>query len=190
MPVEDPQAGQEFRDDSEVTFTCRRCGTEFSGDACPACGLLVAEAQCGLHPDRPAHSRCVICGQAVCAECCDPDRSVALCPAHQSVPVIEGWAQVYSTADEVEAGLLAENLRSEGIDAQVYSQHDHIFPVDLGELSIARLLVPVWEYANALQLIRDYMDSKGEVNFACPACGEVYEPGQDVCGSCGAVLTA
>jgi uncharacterized OB-fold protein len=32
------------------------------------------------------------------------------------------------------------------------------------------------------------MDTEGEVTFACPSCGEVYEPGQETCGSCGASL--
>jgi uncharacterized OB-fold protein len=61
--------------------------------------------------------------------------------------------------------------------------------VDLGELSIVRLLVPVWEFSAALDIIRSYMDSEGEVGFACPSCGEVYEPGQAECASCGASLT-
>ncbi|HET6764746.1 MAG TPA: hypothetical protein VFH27_13770, partial [Longimicrobiaceae bacterium] len=110
-------------------------------------------------------------------------------PEHRNVPVIEGWAQVFSTATEMEAQLLAENLRSEGIDSTIYNQGDRIFPVDLGELSIHRLMVPVWEYGQALQLIRGYMDTRGEVVFACPACGEVYEPGQEACSACGASLT-
>lgn len=88
----------------------------------------------------------------------------------------------------MEAQLIVENLRAEEIDAQLYNQADRSFPVDLGELSIARVLVPVWEYGPALELIQSYMDTEGEVVFACPACGEVYEPGQDRCSNCGAPL--
>lgn len=191
MSVEDPQAGADQTEILEETFTCSRCGGEYAGtDACPACGRLRVAAVCAEHPDRAAHSRCVVCGRGLCERCRDEDRAPALCPDHQSVPVIENWAQVYSTADEVEGQLVVENLRAEGIDAQVYSQNDHIFPVDLGELSIVRVLVPVWEYGPALELIRAYMDSQGEVGFACPSCGEVYEPGQTACANCGAVLSA
>jgi predicted RNA-binding Zn-ribbon protein involved in translation (DUF1610 family) len=32
------------------------------------------------------------------------------------------------------------------------------------------------------------MDTEGEVVFACPSCGEVYEPGAESCTSCGAQL--
>jgi hypothetical protein len=130
----------------------------------------------------------VLCGRAVCDADADKGRRPATCAEHRNVPVIEGWAQVFSTSTEVEAQLLAENLRAEGIDSQIYAQADRIFPVDLGELSIVRLLVPVWEYGQALQMIRSYMDTSGEPTFACPACGEVYEPGQETCGACGASL--
>ena len=88
----------------------------------------------------------------------------------------------------MEAQLIVENLRAEEIDAQLFNQADRSFPVDLGELSIARVLVPVWQYGAALDMIQSHMDSEGEVAFACPICGEVYEPGQAVCGSCGAPL--
>jgi hypothetical protein len=104
--------------------------------------------------------------------------------------VIQGWAQIYSTTNEFEAQLLRENLLAEGIDAQFFSQKDSIFSVDLGELSIVRLLVPVWEYAQAQALIHAHMDHEGEVVFACARCGEAYEPGAIVCGSCGAAIAA
>lgn len=191
MTDQQPTAGVEPVDEAEETFACTRCGAEYvSADACPACGLLQASVPCAEHPDRPAHSRCVLCGRPVCAVGRDEDRVPAVCADHERIPIIENWAQVYSTTTEMEAQLLAENLRAEGIDSQIYSQNDHIFPVDLGELSIVRLLVPVWEFAPALDIIRSYMDSEGEVGFACPSCGEVYEPGQTECTACGAALVA
>lgn len=167
---------------------CERCGGEFvDGDACPLCGALRASAPCDDHPDRAAHSRCVICGRTVC-EGPDDARRPALCEEHRTVPVIEGWSQVYSTNAEIEAQLIVENLRAEGLDAQLYSQTDRSFPVDLGELSIARVMVPVWEHEQALEIIRERMDTEGEVAFACPACGEAYEPGSARCASCDAPL--
>ncbi len=130
----------------------------------------------------------MICGTAVCEACRKGEAQGALCPAHAGVPVIEGWAQVYSTTGEFEAQLLRENLQAEGIDAQVFSQRDSTFSVDIGELSIVRLLVPVWEYEPAIRIIRDHMDAEGEVAFACPSCGEAYETNARECTACGAAL--
>lgn len=179
-----PSCGAEFE-----VVTCKRCGTEFQGaDACPACGALVVPVKCDRHPDRPAVGRCVVCGTAVCEECRAGDRRATRCAEHRAVPVIEGWAQVYSTNRDFEAHLVADNLRAEGIDAQIFSQRDNMFTVELGDLSLVRLLVPAWQYRTALSIIREHMDTEGEVTFACPACGEAYEPGATECSSCGAPL--
>jgi len=170
-------------------FRCPRCETEYEGaDACPACGALRVEAACETHPDREARGRCVICGRALCDRCSAAGDDAFLCEEHRGVHMIQGWAQVYSTHGEIEAQLVQENLRAEGIDSQIFSQKDHIYPVDLGELSIVRVMVPVWEYGAALDTIRGHMDTEGEVVFACPSCGEAYEPGAEACASCGAPL--
>jgi hypothetical protein len=174
---------------SEATYTCPRCESEYTGsDACPVCGTLrEGGVPCEDDASKTAHSRCVICGRAVCGDAPE-GRTAALCDEHRTIPVYEGFAQVYSNSNEFAAQLVVENLRAEGIDAILYSQSDRSFPMDLGELSIARVLVPTFEYQQALQIIREYMDTEGEVVFACPSCGEVYEPGQETCANCGASL--
>jgi hypothetical protein len=181
-----PECGDSPGDEA---VRCSRCGEEYvGGDSCPSCGLLHTGAACENHADRAAVGRCVLCGRAACEECANREKNVVLCEQHRTVPIIQGWAQVYSTTSEVEAGLLRENLRAEGIDAQVYSQKDMMFNVDLGELSIVRLLVPVWEYDQGIRVIRDHMDALGEVAFACSVCGEPFEPGARECSACGASL--
>lgn len=188
-PSGEPVSASAADEDDGETVTCAVCGAEHEpADACPVCGALRTPVPCDEHPDRTAHSRCVLCGRAVCERDADEGRRPTTCPEHRTVPVIEGWAQVFSTATVMEAQLLAENLKSEGIDSTIYDQADRIFPVDLGELSIVRLMVPVWEYGTALQLIRGYMDDQGEVAFACAECGEVNEPEQETCTGCGARL--
>lgn len=172
-----------------TTMTCGACGHQSTDDeGCPACGRLRTATACHQHPDTSAENRCALCGQAVCDHCRKGDRQVAVCEEHASVPIIQGWAQVYSTTTEMEAQLLRDNLRAEGIDAQVYSQRDRIFSVDIGELSIVRILAPVWEYEAARDLIRSHMDAEGEVAFACPACGEAYDSDARECTACGAAL--
>lgn len=173
----------------EEVFRCTRCGQEYEGaDACPACGVLHGEAECQAHPGTAARGRCVICGRPLCEHDRDAETNPYLCGDHLNVRIIEGWAQVYSTTGEFEALLLRDNLQAEGIEAQVFSQKSHIYPVELGELSIVRLMVPVWQYAPALEVIREHMDTDGEVVFACPSCGEAYDPGDAECAECGAPL--
>jgi len=169
---------------------CSNCEQEFdaSEPSCPACGQLVEPTRCARHPDRTAEGVCVICGQAVCEECDRSEELHYLCPTHEGVPVIQGWAQVYTTFDDVEAGLIRENLQADGIDSEVLSQKDHTLTVDIGELTPVRVLVPAYEYARALAVVEQRKDAEGEVVFACPECGEAYEPGETTCTRCGALL--
>ena len=173
-----------------IVYVCAHCEEEFANsDSCPACGTLRESALCDLHPDHEAVGRCVVCGRAVCSECAVREGRSVRCADHAGVRVIEGWAQVYNASSDVEAQLLRDNLRAEGIDAQIFSQRDRAFSVDLGELSIVRLLVPVWEYERGLNIIREHMDSAGEVVFACPVCGEAFDTGAVECGRCRTALT-
>ena len=173
----------------EEVFHCPRCAEDYAGGrACPACGALREPSPCSVHPERMAAGRCVVCGTEVCDSCAGATQRAFLCAEHRSVRVTEGWAEVYTTTSEFEAQLLRDNLRAEGIDAQTFSQRDRVFSVDLGELSIVRILVPVWRYGDASEVIHEHMDTGGEVAFACPACGEAFEPGVDQCQSCGGVL--
>ncbi len=130
----------------------------------------------------------MICGRLVCEECSTGEGQAALCSEHRTVPVIEGWAQVYTASSEIDAQLVRENLEADGIDAQVYSQRDRAFSIDIGELSLVRVLVPVWEYQKAAAAIEGHTDSEGEVAFACGECGESYDAGNQSCTSCGASL--
>jgi hypothetical protein len=168
---------------------CPRCGADHAdGDGCPSCGLLSASVPCAPgSATSTTRFRCVICGVPVCGG--EPSGTdAALCELHEDIPVIQGWAQVYTTSDEIEAGLISENLRADGLDSQLYTQKDDNFPVDLGELSIIRVLVPSFDYERGIEIIRSYMNQSGEVGFACANCGEVYEPGAEVCTNCGASL--
>jgi hypothetical protein len=175
------------------TIHCPRCEQEIDATeaACPACGHIHdGSVQCTRHPDRAAEGVCVICGDGVCDECSSAGDRHHACPDHGAVPVIEGWAQVYTTSDTIEADLIKENLQSEGIDAEVLSQKDRSFNVELGDLSPVRILVPAYEYLDGIALLRSRMDVRGEVSFACPACGEAYDAGDASCRSCGAPLPA
>jgi hypothetical protein len=171
--------------------TCPNCDESIAAevDTCPACGCLFIERACERHPDRQADGLCVVCARALCEECNQKQGRHFVCEEHAAIPLVSGWAQVYSAANDVEAELIRENLNAEGIEARVLSQSDHFsFVSDIGDLEQVRVLVPAYSFADAAELIEEHKDSRGEVAFACPNCGEAYEPGAARCVSCGAAL--
>ena len=171
---------------------CDNCGAAMpaDADACPVCGQLTAATPCANHPDREAEGACVVCGQALCAACDHGQGTEYLCEAHERVGVTDGWAEVYSANDELDADLVRDNLQAAGIDAQVLSQKDHFsFTVDLGDLARVRVLVPAFDYEAARQTLAQHEVTVGDVTMACPACGPPYAAGDAICGACGASLT-
>jgi hypothetical protein len=153
---------------------CEHCGERISSDAdaCPACGELREEKRCSNHADRDARGQCVVCGSAVCDGCNRGGDNHYLCATHCDIPVVGGWAQIYSTSDDLEAQLIRENLEAEGVDARVLSQKDHFsIPVDLGDLSPVRVLVPAYAYQDAERLLAEHRDASGDVAF-----GDGQEP--------------
>ncbi|MEX0890689.1 MAG: DUF2007 domain-containing protein [Gemmatimonadota bacterium] len=147
---------------------CPNCGQDIdeNASACPACGHLFVDARCDRHPDRAATGRCAVCGTAVCDEDDIDGPTHHLCRDHHHVGVVDGWAQVYSTSDDLEASLIRDNLRAEGLDAEILSQKDHFsLPTDLGDLSPVRVLVPVWDYETASAVLAEHMDEEGQVSF-------------------------
>jgi hypothetical protein len=170
------------------TVRCPRCATEYVGRGCPACGALAERIPCDVHGDRAAAGRCVVCGRLVCDECEGAEQQRAfLCAEHRGVRVTDGWAEVYTTTSEVEAQLLRDDLRAQGIDAQVLSQRDMMFSVDLGELSIVRLLVPVWTYAEAVEAVKAHLEGQPE-EMPCPSCGSAVEAAAVECPACGTAV--
>lgn len=170
---------------------CEQCGETIAEDAgtCPACGHLASPARCDRHPEREAPGRCALCGTALCSECESGTRLYHKCAEHAGVAVLEGWAEVLSLADEVEAHLIEENLRAEGIESRVLSQKDHsAFPVEFGDLARVRILVPTFAYQEADRVLSAHKDAVGEVSFGCPNCGEPYSEEESVCGKCGEAL--
>lgn len=149
-------------------MTCPHCNEQIAADseACPACGHLHVEAACAKHADRQAEGVCVICGEPLCEDCNVGGDSHFQCETHRAIPIVEGWAQIYSTSDDLEAQLIRDNLEAQGIDARVLSQKDHYaVPVDLGDLAPVRVLVPAFAYTDAQLLMNQHRDADGDVRF-------------------------
>jgi hypothetical protein len=153
--------------ETNLTEACEHCGEEIAAelDACPACGFLRVQVPCVNHAERNAEGQCVICGSTLCDGCNRGGSSHYVCASHQEIPVVNGWAQVYTTPDDIEAQLISENLQAQGLDSRVLSQKDHFsLPVGLGDLSQVRVLVPADAYGEAVDLIAQHMNA-GEVRF-------------------------
>jgi hypothetical protein len=175
----------------QETVECPNCHEQIAADeeACPACGHLRVRMQCAEHPERLAAGVCIVCGKPLCEEDNRGEKPYFKCDVHAPVEIVEGWAQVYTTGDDIEAELIRDNLQAEGIDAQVLSQKDHFtFTMEIGDLALVRVLVPAYAYEDARQVILAHEAAPGEVVFACPVCGEPYEAGETVCSNCGAPL--
>ncbi len=187
-----PSGAFDAVEDEEVDGReCPHCGAMVpaDGEACPACGHLQSPVACAAHPDRTAGGACVICGKPVCDQCDRGEGPEYICEEHSVVPITEGWAQVYTTGDDVEAELIRDNLLAEGIDSQVLSQKDHFsFTMDIGDLAQVRVLVPAFEYEDAMKVLEAHEDSTRQLAMACPACGAPYEAGDATCGACGESL--
>ncbi|MEJ2504228.1 MAG: zinc ribbon domain-containing protein [Gemmatimonadota bacterium] len=172
-----PACGHDLRD---RTRTCGHCGETVAADAdlCPACGHLRQPTACDRHPERPAPGSCD-----------HGDAHYPRCEDHADVRIIEGWAEALAVPDEVEARLIEENLRAEGIDSRLLSKKDHsVFPVEFGDLARVRVLVPTYAYEEAKRILEGHTDALGEVSFGCPNCGEPYNEGDRVCARCGEAL--
>jgi hypothetical protein len=151
-----------------VAVSCENCEERIAADAeaCPACGHLRQQRQCSKHAERAAEGQCVVCGTPVCPECDKGGETHYQCAVHRAIPVVEGWAQIYTTSDDLEAQLIRENLQAEGVDARVLSQKDHFsLPVDLGDLSNVRVLVPAYAYQDAERLLAQHRNARGDVAF-------------------------
>lgn len=79
--------------------------------------------------------------------------------------MIEGWVEVFSAGSELEAQLVRDNLRNEGLEAEVYSQASHVYPVEMGDLNVIRVLVPTEQEEQARGVLDEHSDADGDVSF-------------------------
>lgn len=90
---------------------------------------------------------------------------MTLCETHADLRIVQGWAEIARTADDVQAEMAAGVLRSAGLDAQVLSQKDHANVVAVGGLAVVRVLVPAFQYERARVALRE-ADALGREGIA------------------------
>ena len=161
---------------SDLT-TCRQCKNEVTKDSdfCPHCGILFEEAGkvcCDLHPLEPGTGVCIICRKLCCEECGTKVHGRFFCSAHRKVKVEENWAEVFRSTDITEAELVKSVLESSGQKVLVQNFNAIGFIWDGGgDSSISRsninkpakVFVPIPEYVDAVQLVKDWKSSETDV---------------------------
>lgn len=111
--------------------------------------MLPRVSRCAEHPEALTSMACAVCGRPVCAACDAGNRHASRCPEHESVRLVQGWAEVLQTVDDAEAELFTGRLRALGLDAHVLSQKDHVHVLSVGALAVVRVLVPAWQWDRA-----------------------------------------
>jgi len=66
---------------------------------------------------------------------------------------VEGWVVVFSTGTDYEADLVRDRLDDSGLDAVILTHRDHAFNLNVGKLSVVRVLVAPHQEADALAVL-------------------------------------
>jgi uncharacterized protein YbaR (Trm112 family) len=93
-----------------------------------------------------------------------PDCNVPLVPKKEDSQETDGaddWVIVFTTDAEYEAEMLKANIESAGIEVRILGQKDQNFPT-YGDLSIIKILVKERDAEDALAIINDINNRKGE----------------------------
>jgi RNA polymerase subunit RPABC4/transcription elongation factor Spt4 len=113
--------------------TCINCAALLNEDSsfCYTCGSIVTtgnelSVECEMHPDRFAAGFCVICGKPVCIDCEIKSDGKVLCTNPEHRTILQDWQMLIQLDSEFEAEALEHNLTDSGIEARIFSLHDHI----------------------------------------------------------------
>lgn len=96
--------------------------------------------------------------------------------------------RLYEAIDRIEAQMLADLLRSQGIEATILGDY---LSGAAGELPALQFPV-VWildgaQVGRARQLLRHFLERGVKCNgtaWCCPHCGEWSDPGFEICWNC------
>ncbi len=189
-----PNCEAEYRDDVDVCVDCGlplvatrpihcpHCEERIVGDAafCPHCGRLIAPSEppvaCERHPDLAATGICVVCGTAVCGTCAVEEEGKIFCGDDSHIRVHQDYALLCQCATEYEAAMIQSNLAGAGIEAQLFSQRNPMYVLNVGELALVNVMVPKSQVHEAEPIVEALMGAgpAGEED-----AGAQEEPGED-----------
>ena len=86
--------------------------------------------------------------------------------ASRAARTFEGWVSVFECSTDFEADLVRDRLDEEGFAAVVFTQRDHSFNLNVGDLAAVHVMVRPEEEAAARALLLEPMISDADLEAA------------------------
>ncbi|MCI0691071.1 hypothetical protein L0337_03580 [candidate division KSB1 bacterium] len=154
------------------TLVCGHCKNPIteSDEFCPKCGSIFEDnVFCANHPERDAKGVCIICCEALCAECGGRVNDLFLCKRHWQYEIIEGMARVFGSNDTALLQYAKSCLEQEGLHPFLFSRKATAFAGGAPEWTLFRsagdynghfinefkVLVPCQEVIKAERVLTD-----------------------------------
>lgn len=176
--------------DADTLFVCDECKEPVTADApyCSNCGTVFIDTlRCYLHPDTPAHGRCITCGQHVCKPCGQRQSRRFFCPHHseEEQPPVQEKGEAPPTPDW-EGVLYGRHLRQAGVVNRPFShEHDPLRVYGVMDTTGIRLVAPFDTKRQVAGILKE-RDITGEVVvFECDRCSAISRINDRLCPNCG-----
>ena len=78
----------------------------------------------------------------------------------------EGWSSVFECSTDFEADLVRDRLDESGVAAVVFTQRDHSFNLNVGDLSPVHVMVPPADEVRAREILAEAPISDAELEEA------------------------
>ncbi|HEX9950817.1 MAG TPA: DUF2007 domain-containing protein [Rubricoccaceae bacterium] len=86
--------------------------------------------------------------------------------ASRDARTFEGWVSIFECSTDFEADLVRDRLDEEGLAAVVFTQRDHSFNLNVGDLAAVHVMVRPEEEAAARALLAEPMMSDSDLEDA------------------------
>jgi hypothetical protein len=155
----------------EVDFIlCQNCGesVESNHKYCPHCGTILEDSiseildECENHHGKPSIGICVVCGKPVCIDCAKHSAKRIFCDKDEHLEVYGDYVLVSTCATEYEAQTIKSIIEMSGISAVLFSQKDHVFFSNVGDMAIVNVMVPKEDADKALEIVEQLNNEKGD----------------------------
>jgi len=100
--------------------------------------------------------------------------------AREDAPRYQGWTSVFECGTDFEADLVRDRLDEQQIPAVVLTQRDHVFNVNIGDLSTVHVMVPPEHESAARRIVAETPATDQELEDAAmaadPSAPEAHGP--------------